>query len=201
MKVKRTAEGKLPTRTGMWSIYSYREIKNPTEEHVVIFKGNLNSSLPILTRMHSSCLTAETFHATNCDCHEQMEEAMRMIAEARRGVIVWLHQEGRGNGLAAKVAQLGVMIKNGTDTVEAFESLGMKGECRDYSVAMEIYKDLNIKGKLLVMTHNPDKLQAFRDAGFEAEMTDFKVHIPSAIAKKDIEAKKNKLGHIYKEAK
>lgn len=194
--VERTAEGILPTEYGLWNIVSYNE-KETNEEHVVIYKGDITTDDPLLTRMHSSCVTAETFHATNCDCHEQMEKAMELIADEGRGLILWLRQEGRGNGLAGKVLQLGIMMEQNTNTVEAFELGGMPGEARNYQAAVDIYRDLGVKAKLRMLTHNPNKIKLFQETGFEAELVPFEVKINSEITRRDIEAKISRLGHIY----
>ncbi len=194
--VERTAEGLLPTKTGIWHIVSYRQ-KDDNEEHVVLYKGDITTKEPLLTRLHSSCVTAETFHATNCDCHEQIEAAMKKIAEAGRGLIVWLHQEGRGNGLAGKVLQLREMMGKGVDTVTAFENQGMKGENRCYQAGVDIYKNLHVTAPLRMMTHNPDKLAALQKAGFVVNIEPLPIKINSDITAKDLEAKKQKLGHLY----
>lgn len=95
LSVERTAEGLLPTRTGLWQIVSYRE-NSTCEEHIALYKGGISASQPLLTRLHSSCVTAETFHATNCDCHEQLEETMGMIEKEKRGLIVWFGSSRKG---------------------------------------------------------------------------------------------------------
>lgn len=196
LSVERTAEGLLPTKTGLWHIVAFRQ-KDDNEEHVALSMGDITTDEPLLTRLHSSCVTAETFHATNCDCHEQMEVAMQIIAKKKRGLIVWLHQEGRGNGLAGKVMQLKEMMERDIDTVTAFESLGMSGEARNYKAAIDIYKDLGIKAPLRLLTHNPNKITALKDAGFQVEIEPLTVPINSDITERDLAAKKSKLGHLY----
>lgn len=196
LSVERTARGIMPTKYGNWDIVSYRD-KTDNEEHVAIFKGDITTPEPVLTRMHSACITAETFGAINCDCSEQMDEAMRRIAEEKRGVIVYLHQEGRGNGLAGKLLQLRAMMTNDVDTVTAFEMTGQKGEKREYTCGGDIYKDLGVKAPLRLMTHNPGKIAGLEKAGFRVQPDTFRVNLNSPITARDIQAKTVMLGHLY----
>ncbi len=196
LSVERTAEGIMPTPLGNWNIVSYRD-KCDNEEHIAIYQGDIASPEPLLTRLHSSCVTAEVFGAVNCDCKEQMEQAMQTIAGVGRGLIVYLHQEGRGNGLAGKLLQLRVMMTEDVDTVAAFEMTGQHGERRDYTSGADIYKDLGIIAPLRLMSHNPGKIEGLRSAGFVVTPESFNVAMNSSITMRDIVAKKEKLGHIY----
>ena len=113
----------------MFQIFAYGD-RITLEEHVAVIKS-IGDGKNVPIRIHSSCLTGETFHATNCDCHAQMERAEEIIVERGVGGIIWLHQEGRGNGLAAKVDQLKIMHERGLNSVEAYGALGLPSEQRD----------------------------------------------------------------------
>lgn len=196
LSVERTAEGRIPTNYGWFNIVSYLE-RESGEEDVALYQGDITTSKPLLTRLHSACITAETFGALNCDCKEQMTEAMIRIGEEKRGLIVYMHQEGRGNGLASKILQLRTMFDMGVDTVTAFETNGQKGENRQYKEAVDIYRDLGIVAPLRMMTHNPGKIESLGKAGFQIIIEPFTVPINGKITATDLRAKENKLGHLY----
>lgn len=189
-------EGKpslLVEKDAMFQMYVYGD-KTTGEEHVAVMKGIGNGEdVPI--RIHSSCLTAESFHASNCDCQEQLEVALGIVEKEGYGGVIWLHQEGRGNGLAAKAKQLQIMLEQGVNTVEAFERAGYPRDQRDYTVAADIIKSLGIKSVRLI-TNNPDKIQQISDLSIKVNS-----RIPCEIApeneivKRDLSAKK-KMGHL-----
>lgn len=166
------------------------------EEHVAVIKdvGN-GESVPI--RIHSSCLTAESFHASNCDCHEQIQMALAIVEKEGFGGVIWLHQEGRGNGLAGKAKQLKIMLEEKVDTVEAFKRAGYPSDQRDYTVAVDILKDLGIKSVKLI-TNNPDKLVQVGKLGITV-VARIPCEIPpiNGIVRNDLKAKKEKLGHLF----
>lgn len=177
-----------------FQMYVYGD-KTTGEEHVAVIKGIGNGdNVPI--RVHSSCLTAETFHASNCDCHEQLEMALAITEKEGYGGIIWLHQEGRGNGLAGKAKQLKIMLEEGVDTVEAFEKAGYPRDQRDYAVAADIIKDLGIKSVRLI-TNNPSKIQQLKQLGIEITAR-IPCEVPpiNEIVRKDLQAKRKKLGHL-----
>lgn len=172
--------------------------KTTGEEHIVIAK-NLRDKKNVPVRVHSSCVTAETFHASNCDCHEQLEKALDIIDRDDFGIIIWLHQEGRGNGLAAKVQQLRIMLSEGIDTVSAFEKAGYPKDQRDYSVAAAILADLEIKSIRLI-TNNPDKVRQLSDLGIiVTDRIPCIINPINDIVRRDLKAKKEKLGHFLDE--
>lgn len=178
-----------------FQMYVYGD-KTTGEEHVAVIKGIKDGeNVPI--RVHSSCLTAETFHASNCDCHEQLEIALAIAEKEGYGGVIWLHQEGRGNGLAGKAKQLKIMLEEGIDTVDAFEKAGYPKDQRDYSIAADILKDLKVKSIRLI-TNNPSKIQQLSELGIEVKSR-IPCEVPPAneIVRKDLQAKKDKLGHLF----
>lgn len=177
----------------VFNMYVYGD-KTTGEEHVALIKGIGNGdNVPI--RVHSSCLTAETFHASNCDCHEQLEMALAITEKEGYGGIIWLHQEGRGNGLAGKVKQLKIMFEEGLDTVDAFEKAGYPKDQRDYTVAVDMLKNLGIKSIRLI-TNNPSKVKQLEELGIKiTSIIPCEVTPLNEVVRKDLKAKKDKLGH------
>lgn len=168
--------------------------KTTGNEHVAVIKriGN-GKNVPI--RIHSSCLTAETFHASNCDCCEQLQMALSIADKEGFGGVIWLHQEGRGNGLAAKAKQLKIMIEEDLDTVDAFEKAGYPKDQRDYTVVVDIIKNLGIESVRLI-TNNPNKVNQLGELGIKITgIIPCEVEPINEMVKKDLRAKRDKLGH------
>lgn len=183
-------------RVSNFQMYVYGD-RTTGEEHVVVIKGVGNGeNVPI--RIHSSCLTAETFHAANCDCHEQIEVALNIAEKEGCGGVIWLHQEGRGNGLAAKARQLKVMIEEDVDTVEAFRRAGYPIDQRDYTAAVDILEDLGIRSIRLI-TNNPDKIEQVSDLGIHiVDRIPCEIAPINEIVRRDLAAKRDKMGHLLK---
>lgn len=177
-----------------YKLYAYKEKEN-NEEHMALIK-NLGNGEDVPIRIHSSCVTAETFHASNCDCGEQIQAALLTIEKEGCGGIIWLHQEGRGNGLKAKVQQLKLMMERGLDTVDAFEQAGYPKDKRNYAAAADILKELGVKS-VRVITNNPDKIKQIENLGITVTGR-LPCEIPAfnEIVRKDLQAKKDKLGHM-----
>jgi 3,4-dihydroxy 2-butanone 4-phosphate synthase/GTP cyclohydrolase II len=174
--------------------FEYRVYKSDVDSvrHIAFFKGDL-SGTP-LVRVHSQCLTGDVFGSHRCDCGDQLDEAIRLIAGEGKGVVVYLLQEGRGIGLANKLRAYSLQDK-GQDTVEANESLGFDADLRDYSVAAQILSDLGID-QVRLLTNNPLKIE-------QLEASDLKVveRIPLELSPNPttedyLRAKKVKLGHL-----
>jgi 3,4-dihydroxy 2-butanone 4-phosphate synthase/GTP cyclohydrolase II len=194
--VNRTAQAKLPTKMGDFEIAVY-SVQFETQEPLAIFMGNLAEPLPQapLVRMHSSCFTGDLLQSLRCDCGDQLQIALKMIAAEGRGVLVYLPQEGRGIGLAQKIRAYALQ-EQGMDTVEANHALGFKADMRDYGVGIQILKDLGLK-EIRLLTNNPKKTEAFTLRGFDLRVVD-QVPIVSEVNPHNaayLATKREKLGH------
>lgn len=152
--VERGEEADLPTAYGHFRIIPFRQKSNGLE-HVALIKGDLSGDEPVLVRVHSSCMTGDTFASSRCECGEQLHQAMRMIEQEGRGVIVYLNQEGRGIGLMDKIRAYKLQ-EQGLDTVDANLHLGHKADERDYGVGANILRSLGVHDMRL-MSNNPMK--------------------------------------------
>jgi 3,4-dihydroxy 2-butanone 4-phosphate synthase / GTP cyclohydrolase II len=161
--VLRVAETRLPTAYGDFTAYGYR-ITIDGGEHVALVMGDISGPEPVLTRVHSECLTGDVFASSRCDCGPQLDEALEVIAEEGRGVVVYLRgHEGRGIGLVAKL-QAYQLQDGGRDTVDANLDLGLPADARHYGAATQILRDLGV-GSVRLLTNNPDKVTNLEEYG------------------------------------
>ena len=161
--VERVAETRLPTRHGDFTAYGYR-ITVDDSEHIALVHGDISGPEPVLTRVHSECLTGDVFGSHRCDCGPQLDEALERIVEEGRGVVVYLRgHEGRGIGLVAKL-QAYQLQDGGRDTVDANLDLGLPADARHYGTATQVLRDLGVSSVRL-MTNNPDKVRNLEDFG------------------------------------
>ena len=191
--VKKVEKVNLPTKYGNFKLHLYEDIFD-NNSHLALSLGDFSHEKSTLVRVHSECLTGDVFHSQRCDCGDQLETAMQMIANNKSGVIVYLKQEGRGIGLMHKIKAYRLQ-EGGLDTVEANEELGFSADLRDYGVGAQILKDLGITN-ITIMTNNPKKL-----VGLEGHGLNIVSRIPIKIKpnqnnKEYLETKKSKLGHI-----
>jgi 3,4-dihydroxy 2-butanone 4-phosphate synthase/GTP cyclohydrolase II len=161
---------------------------------VALVKGDIADGEPVLCRVHSECLTGDTFGSLRCDCGEQRSRAMRQIEKEGRGVFLYMRQEGRGIGLINKLKAY-VLQEQGMDTVEANLALGFKDDERDYSAGAMILQDLGIK-KLRLMTNNPTKIDGLNEYGLEiVERVPIQMPI-NPFDKYYMQTKQKKMGHM-----
>ncbi len=163
--VERVAETRLPTRHGDFTAHGYR-VTVDGSEHIALVHGDVGGPEPVLTRVHSECLTGDVFGSDRCDCGPQLDEALEQIVAAGRGVVVYLRgHEGRGIGLVAKL-QAYQLQDGGRDTVDANLDLGLPADARHYGTATQVLKDLKVE-RVRLLTNNPDKVTNLEDYGIE----------------------------------
>src|SRR3989338_2600409 len=184
----------LPTEYGEFNAVVYECSKGL--HHIALVKGEIDGNEDILVRVHSECVTGEVFHSLRCDCQQQLDKALKLIAE-ENGVLLYLRQEGRGIGLVNKIKAYALQ-DNGMDTVEANEKLGFKADARDYTVGTRILADLGIK-KMRLITNNPKKIEGLERCGIKIVERVPLIIKPNTTNKKYLEAKKKKLGHYLEE--
>ncbi|MCA9190787.1 MAG: GTP cyclohydrolase II [Planctomycetales bacterium] len=194
--VARCAAAKLPTRFGDFEIAVY-QVQYETQEPIAIFMGDLSESrdLAPLVRMHSSCFTGDLLQSLRCDCGDQLQMALQMIAAEGRGALIYLPQEGRGIGLAQKIRAYALQ-EQGLDTVEANHALGFKADMRDYGVGIQILKDLGLN-EIRLLTNNPKKTEAFNLRGFDLRVVDQVPIVPTVNPHNAayLATKRDKMGH------
>ena len=190
--VKRVATAKMPTEYGEFKIFAF-EHSIDHQTHIALVMGDIGDGKNVLVRVHSQCLTGDVLHSVRCDCGAQRDAAMERIANEGRGVLLYLHQEGRGIGLANKVRAYELQDE-GFDTVEANERLGFKADQRDYGMGVQILRELGIRSMRL-LSNNPRKLVAIEGYGLSVSEW-LPLEIPASDStRRYLKTKKEKLGH------
>lgn len=193
ISVEKVATAKLPTQYGEFCIAGYRSL-NSSEEFVVLYKGEMRKDVPTLVRIHSQCLTGDVFGSIKCDCGPQLRKAIELIEAEGRGAVVYQQQEGRGIGIINKIRAYALQ-DDGADTIEANEKLGFEIDARNYQQCAEILFDLGLC-KVRVMSNNPDKIIALKQAGLQIiERVPIEVE-SQAPAAHYLKTKKEKMGHL-----
>jgi GTP cyclohydrolase II len=193
MKNNEIVNCSLPTEYGLFQLYISKD-QQSGNENLALVMGDVQNGEPVLTRLHSECLTGDVFHSLRCDCGPQLNEAMKMIAQEGRGVILYHREEGRGIGLLNKVKAYKLQ-ENGADTVEANIMLGFDVDARNYVDAAKLLKDLGITS-LRLITNNPKKIESLIEFGFIIED-----RIPLHVGQSPFNAhyrltKEEKMGHF-----
>jgi GTP cyclohydrolase II len=202
VKVTKIAEADFPTRWGQFRIFGFEGqfplggsgVERRKESAVALVMGNISTGAP-LVRIHSQCLTGDVFGSLRCDCRQQLELALQMIAEEGRGVLIYEQQEGRGIGLMAKL-QAYALQDEGLDTIEANEKLGFKPDCREYNLPVEVLKALGLK-QIKLLSNNPDKVAAVENAGIKVVERVSAEVVPSEHATRYVETKRDRMGHYF----
>ena len=192
--VEEVASTVLPTHSGEFKLVAFQNVLDE-QIHIALVKGEIKEDKPTLVRVHSQCLTGDTFGSYRCDCGEQLQKSMEMIGQEGIGVLLYLYQEGRGIGIINKLKAYALQ-DGGKDTVQANEVLGFKPDLRNYGIGAQILRKLGLR-KIRVMTNNPRKIVGLEGYGLElVERVPIEVE-----AKKDnlnyLRTKQDKLGHMF----
>ena len=191
--VERIEVVKMPTDYGEFDLYLYRS-KLDDRHHLALVHGEVAGQAGVLVRVHSECLTGDVFGSRRCDCGPQLHQAMSQVAEAGRGVIVYMRQEGRGIGLAPKIKAYKLQ-EQGFDTVEANQKLGYGMDLREYGLGAQILTDLGLR-KIRLLTNNPKKIVGLEGYGLEiVEQVPIKVK-PNPHNSRYLKTKREKKGHL-----
>jgi 3,4-dihydroxy 2-butanone 4-phosphate synthase / GTP cyclohydrolase II len=195
--VRRVAESDFSVQDAELRAIVFRNIIDG-REHLALVHGNVGGGRPALVRLHSECLTGDVFGSKRCDCGEQLMESMRQIVAAESGVIIYLHQEGRGIGLANKIRAYALQDQ-GLDTVEANLELGFKEDLRDYGIGAQILRDLGV-GEVRLLTNNPHKIESLQRYGVSVNRVPLEV-TPHEGNIEYLRTKREKLGHLFSKLK
>lgn len=220
MIVRRAASTALPTRHGWFEVVAYTVrgdfdpgepppwaeeggvVAMPTQqdpnmwqrEHLALIKGDVSQAGPVLVRVHSECMTGDVFGSLRCDCGEQLEQALHLMAEAGRGILLYMRQEGRGIGLVNKLRAYALQ-DNGHDTVEANAALGFCEDGRDYAVSAAILLDLGVS-EVELLTNNPRKISGLEEGGVRIVRRLPILISPNEANRSYLTTKRDKLGHL-----
>ena len=191
--VERVAEAKFPTRYGAFTIMAYKSSVD-ADEHVALVMGDITTDAPVLVRVHSECVTGDVFGSLRCDCGDQVQMAMKMIAGGGRGVFLYMRQEGRGIGLHNKLRAYELQDQ-GMDTVEANIALGFDADLRDYGIGAQILADLGLH-KIRLLTNNPKKIIGLESYGLHIVESIRLLATPTEYNKSYLKTKQDKLEHL-----
>lgn len=191
--IERMVDSHLPSRFGDFKIVLYKSCVD-NKEHVAMVKGEIDSSKPVLVRVHSECLTGDIFGSLKCDCRDQLTQSLKIIEENGNGVLLYMRQEGRGIGLLNKLRAYNLQ-EQGRDTVEANEELGFKSDLRDYGIGAQILRDLGVR-KINLLTNNPKKVVGLNAYGLDiVERTPIEIKA-NKTNESYLRTKRDKMGHL-----
>jgi GTP cyclohydrolase II len=193
--MQRQVQAFLPTDWGNFNIIAYATSPDDLTPHVALVHENLDTSQPVLVRIHSECMTGDVFHSRRCDCGEQLDRALELATE-QGGVVIYLRQEGRGIGLINKLKAYNLQDK-GFDTATANTHLGFEVDARQYDLAVEILHDLGIQ-QIRLLTNNPLKIEALENAGIEVLSREPLIIEPKKENAAYLRTKRELMGHLLK---
>jgi GTP cyclohydrolase II len=182
----------LPTQWATFTLHGFLELETG-KEHLAISLGEFNEHTPVLTRIHSECMTGDTLFSLRCDCGAQLQSAFEKIAQKGQGLLLYLRQEGRGIGLINKIKAYQLQDQ-GADTVQANRLLGFEDDQRSYEICRNMLDHFHVKA-LDLLTNNPQKVLALSDLGFEVFRQEHRVGLNPFNAHY-LETKENKMGHL-----
>ena len=194
--VKNEAKVGIVTKFGNFTFVGYSD-KIENKEYIAVIKGDIKNKEEVSVRLHSECLTGDVFGSKRCDCQDQLHRALREIEEKGEGLLIYLRQEGRGIGILNKLKAYKLQDE-GYDTVEANHKLGFQDDLRDYAIAAQIIKDLEIKS-ISLKTNNPLKIEGLKKYGVKVISREEIEIEPNEFDKKYLQTKKEKMGHILGE--
>jgi GTP cyclohydrolase II len=195
-RMKFSDRASLPTRFGKFRVQAVQEAPGG-KEHLVIFHGEVEGKRDIPVRIHSECLTGDVMGSLRCDCRDQLERALRLVQEEDAGLLIYLRQEGRGIGLMNKIRAY-FLQERGYDTVEANHRLGFEDDLRNYDIAVQILRALDVESVALI-TNNPEKIEALERGGIPV-MRRIPLEItPNRFNEEYLKTKQSKLGHLFSE--
>ena len=188
------AEAIIPTPWGDFNMIAFSDGPNEWMPHLALVHMDCDTSQPVLTRIHSECITGDLFGSKRCDCGEQLHKSLEMTAKAG-GVVLYLRQEGRGIGIINKLKAYNLQDV-GLNTVDANLHLGLEVDSRQYDIALQMLEALDIR-QVLLLTNNPDKIEAFEESDIELVDRVPLIVTPNADNLNYLETKKKDLGHLF----
>jgi GTP cyclohydrolase II len=193
--MERQVEAMIPSEWGVFRMVAYAETPDEPMPHLALVHEDFDPTHPVLLRIHSECMTGDTFGSLRCDCGEQLATAMEMAA-LEGGVVIYLRQEGRGIGLINKLKAYNLQ-DTGLNTLDANTHLGLEVDARQYDVAVQIMEDLGIR-QIRLLTNNPTKIEAMEDSPIEITERVPLIISPKKENEAYLEAKQNLMGHLFR---
>jgi len=191
--IARAASTRLTTQWGVFDLHGFQD-RASGREHAALSMGDVADGEPVLARLHSECLTGDTLFSLHCDCGAQLHHALQRIAEEKRGVLLYLRQEGRGIGLVDKIRAYELQ-RAGLDTVDANRALGLPDDARDYTLAADMLRYLGVR-RVRLLTNNPTKVAALESLGLEVAQR-VPLHAGrQPVNERYMSAKEARMGHL-----